>query len=132
MQSTFSTLQEEATERSRKLKKAYELYQKQRTEIRDMQIEFTRERETILDQMRQLNQDLKLKQFFVSRFIPPHFQNMLEKMATWDDENSEWKIKYLDKTGFNKHGATAGPVKKRGFKATLKSQVRGFWVQCIL
>ena len=58
-----------------------------------MQMEFTRERETILDNIRELNQELKLKQFLVSRFIPPHYQNLLEKMARYDEEEDTWTIK---------------------------------------
>lgn len=118
MQSTFSSLQEEAVERGKKLKKAYELYQKQRGEIRDMQVEFTRERETILDNIRELNQELKLKQFLVSRFIPQHYQNLLEKMANYNEEKDEWNIRYLDRTGYNK---TNGASKKK-LKSTAKSK----------
>ena len=46
-------------------------YQEQRGEIKELQAEFTREREEILESIRDLNKELKLKQFVIERCIPP-------------------------------------------------------------
>jgi hypothetical protein len=62
LEEAFGSLQEEAEQKTIKLKKLWTKYQEQEAEIRDLGEEFQRERTDMLDTIRDLTRQLKLKQ----------------------------------------------------------------------
>ena len=57
-----------------------------------LQSEFQREREDMLDTIRELTRQLQLKQTVLSKFVPPDRLAALEKRAVWEEEEGEWVV----------------------------------------
>ena len=70
LEEKYSSLQEEVEGKGRKLKKLWTKYKAAQSEIRDVQAEFSREKEDILETVRELSRQLKLKQLIMSTYIP--------------------------------------------------------------
>jgi hypothetical protein len=68
--SNRAVLQVEA--KTRKLKKVWNKLQMAQAEIRDLTEEFQKEKEDMLDTIRELNKQLKLKQILLDNFVPNH------------------------------------------------------------
>jgi len=68
----YASMAEEVEAKTRKLKKVWNKLQAAQTEIRDATEEFAREREDMLDTIREMNKQLKLKQLMLEAFVPPH------------------------------------------------------------
>ena len=66
----FSSLQEEIDTKNAKLKKLWSKYQAASSEVKDLQQEFQREREDMVDTIRVLTQQLKLKSSVIQAFVP--------------------------------------------------------------
>ncbi|KAA0149383.1 hypothetical protein FNF27_03343 [Cafeteria roenbergensis] len=99
MEEQYSTLQEEASSLRRKLKKLYGKYQAAKAEVRDLEQEFQRERESLLDMMRELTRTAKLKQALIDAFVPPQEVERLEASAVWDEETGAWTIRGSELAG---------------------------------
>ena len=65
----------------------------------DVQEEFQREREDMLDTIRQLSRQLKLKELLMNNFVPPEEERKLERHATWNDEEDVWVITGVEFSG---------------------------------
>eukprot|EP00501_MAST-03F_sp_TOSAG23-6_P002409 GSMAST32.ASY1.ANO1.2518.1 assembled CDS len=101
MQQDYANLHEEARGKTAKLKKLYAKYQQQRSEIKDVQEEFKRERENILESIRELNKELKLNQFILNYFIPTEQLDKIEAWALFNEEDDEWRIRHIEYSGNN-------------------------------
>jgi len=95
----YSSLQDEVEDKTNKLKKLWTKYQTATREIQDIQEEFQTEREDMLDTIRQLSRQLKLKELLINNFIPEDEARKLERRAQWDDDNDTWFIPKLDIAG---------------------------------
>ena len=58
----------------------------------DVQEEFQREREDMLDTIRELSKQLKLKEFLMKNFIPIGEERKFEVRATWNNEEELWDL----------------------------------------
>ena len=67
----YSSLQEEASGKTRKLKKVWTMLTGAKGELADLQAEQQREMEGLLDNVRQLTRDLRLQMLVIDAFIPP-------------------------------------------------------------
>merc|ERR1719198_1528439 len=92
MTEDFHSLQEEAAVKGRNLKKAFAAYQNQKQETKDLQAEYTQEREDELEIIRDLTKELKRLQFIVTQFIPDHHLEAIEKRAKWNEELGHWQV----------------------------------------
>eukprot|EP00939_MAST-03C_sp_MAST-3C-sp1_P002201 g2201.t1 len=99
LQQDYDSLHEEATVKTQKLKKLYAKYQQQKAEVKDIEDEFNRERETILADIRALNKELKHKNVLLDRYVPENFLKRIEDWAHFDEVNSTWVIKHLEYSG---------------------------------
>lgn len=57
-----------------------------------MQQEHQREMEGLLDNIRQLSQELRLQMLIIDSFIPPEFQQMIEQYVHWNEDIGEWQL----------------------------------------
>ena len=71
LEEKYSSLAEEVTSKTRKLKKIWSKYQQNKAELKDLEHEFLDEKNEMLDSIRELTKQLKLKEFVISNFIPP-------------------------------------------------------------
>jgi len=71
LEEKYSSLAEEVTSKTRKLKKIWSKYQQAKAEIKDLEHEALDEKNEVLDSVRDLTKQLKHKDFIISNFIPP-------------------------------------------------------------
>eukprot|EP00026_Physarum_polycephalum_P004441 Phypoly_transcript_04460.p1 GENE.Phypoly_transcript_04460~~Phypoly_transcript_04460.p1 ORF type:complete len:706 (+),score=158.05 Phypoly_transcript_04460:223-2118(+) len=89
----YSSLQQEADVKSKKLKKLVAKLTEAKAEIRDVQSEWQREKEDMLDSVRDLTNQLKLKLMIIENFVPKDEAVRLEQRATWDEDVQIWRTK---------------------------------------
>merc|ERR1711974_13397 len=86
----YSSLQEEASGKTRKLKKVWSMLQSAKAELTDLQGEQQREMEGLLDSVRHLTRELRLQMLIIDNFVPPEYQ-----------EIGEWQLRCVAYTGNN-------------------------------
>merc|ERR1711865_293645 len=82
----FDSLQESVEVKTKRLEKLFSKYQGVKTEINDIQEEYSWEREDMLDTIRELTKMLKLRQSVIEAFVPPNDVQAIECRAKWDVE----------------------------------------------
>ncbi|CAG5134638.1 unnamed protein product, partial [Candidula unifasciata] len=97
----YSSLQEEVSGKTRKLKRVWTMLMQAKSEIADLQQEHQREMEGLLENVRQLSRDLKLQMAIIDSYIPPMFQAMIENHVHWNEDIGEWQLKCVAYTGNN-------------------------------
>ncbi|CAM9722802.1 unnamed protein product [Chrysoparadoxa australica] len=97
----FKSMEEEVEVKTKKLKKLWAKFQSAQREVTDIQEEFQREREDMLDTIRQLTQQLKLREVMIFHFMPPEEARMIERRAQWQEESSMWIVPRLELSGNN-------------------------------
>eukprot|EP00903_Cladosiphon_okamuranus_P009741 g9262.t1 len=95
----FHDLEEEVEVKTKKLKKLWSKYQTAQREIKDIQEEFQQERSDMLDTIRELTRQLKLKEVVITNFVPPEEVSGVEHRAQWNEEASAWLIPRLELAG---------------------------------
>jgi len=95
----YSSLQDEVEVKTKKLKKLWQKYQAYKTEIKDIQESFQQEREDLVDTIRDLTRQLKLKDVIIDNFIPPEEAEKLAARAQWDDQQDKWIISRIEFSG---------------------------------
>ncbi|KAI8850797.1 P-loop containing nucleoside triphosphate hydrolase protein [Chytridium lagenaria] len=100
----YASLQEEAQAKTRKLKKLWNLLMSHRSEIKDLQEEHQREREGLLDTVRELTIELKLKMLIINSFVPEDELQALEERGDYDEAAEKWRVPYVAHAGNNIRG----------------------------
>lgn len=93
----YTSLNEEVEAKTKKLKKLCTKFRRSQTEIKDLQQEFQSERDEMLDSIRELDKQVKLKELVISSFIPPEFARKFDDKnnggsAAWDEDAQRWSI----------------------------------------
>ncbi|KAJ8607170.1 hypothetical protein CTAYLR_007347 [Chrysophaeum taylorii] len=99
LEEKFASKTEEADIKTRKLQKLWKRLQVVQAESQDIQVEFQTEREDMLDTIRQLARQLKLKELLVNSFVPPEDELKIERHARWNDEDDKWTVAAVDIVG---------------------------------
>eukprot|EP00741_Cyanophora_paradoxa_P003300 tig00000692_g3207.t1 len=97
----FASLEEEVASQKQKMKKLWAKLQQSKTEVRDLSEEFQQEREDLLSTIRELTQEIKLKNLVIDNFIPPEEAQKIQRRAQWDDERQEWSLARIAHAGNN-------------------------------
>ena len=105
----FSSLQEEVDVKTKKLKKLWAKFQAAASETQDLQEEFQTERSDMLDTIRQLTRNLKLKEIIIGNFIPDDYAKSIERRAVWKEEEDTWQISRLELSGNRLTAKAVGP-----------------------
>ena len=71
LETRYKDVAEEVAAKTNKLKRVWAKYQQAKSEIKDMEQEALREQTEMMDTIRELSKQLKLKEFVISNFIPP-------------------------------------------------------------
>jgi hypothetical protein len=100
----YSNLQEEATSKTKKLKKLWAKFLEQKSELKDVQSDHQREREDLLETIRELTIEIKLRQTIISGFIPTEEQEIIYDCAEYDEPNEKWRIAHIAHAGNNIRG----------------------------
>lgn len=97
----FSSIQEEAAAKTKKLKKLWSRYEQAKSEVKDLQGEFQQEKEDLLDTIRDQDRQIKLLALIVANFVPPEERNKVEKRARWEEDLNEWLVENPSTVGAN-------------------------------
>ena len=106
LEEKYSSLAEEVQSKTKKLKKIWTKFQQAKTEIRDLQGEFQGERDDMLETIRHLTKQMKLKELIISNFIPPEYARIIDDSdnggrAVWDEDDEAWFVPKLEFAGNN-------------------------------
>lgn len=71
LEERYNDVATEVASKTKKLKKIFTKYQQAKSDIKDMEKEALAEKTELLASIRELNKQLKLKEFVISSFIPP-------------------------------------------------------------
>ncbi|KAK1746436.1 kinesin family protein [Skeletonema marinoi] len=101
LEERYKDVATEVKEKTRKLQRVWVKYQQAKSEIKDMEQEALREHTEMLDTIRELNKQLKLKEFVISSFIPPQYALLYDDVdqggrAVWEEAREAWTIPGLN------------------------------------
>lgn len=99
IEESYSSLQEEATSKTKKLKKLWTMLMDQRQELKEVQRENQREREELIDQIQRMSQEIKLKSMIVQSFIPNNYLQWIEENSVYDMDTERYKIPLMQHAG---------------------------------
>ncbi|XP_054024652.1 kinesin-like protein KIF3A isoform X3 [Melanerpes formicivorus] len=97
----YTSLQEEAQGKTKKLKKVWTMLMAAKSEMADLQQEHQREIEGLLENIRQLSRELRLQMLIIDNFIPRDYQEKIENYVHWNEDIGEWQLKCVAYTGNN-------------------------------
>uniref|UniRef100_A0A8K9V9S0 Kinesin-like protein n=1 Tax=Oncorhynchus mykiss TaxID=8022 RepID=A0A8K9V9S0_ONCMY len=92
MEEKYSSLQEEAQGKTKKLKKVWTMLMAAKSEMADLQQEHHREIEGLLENIRHLSRELRLQMLIIDSFIPQEYQEMIENYVQWNEDIGEWQL----------------------------------------
>ena len=90
-------MQDEVDAKTKKLKKLWSKFQSAKSEIKDLTEEFQEEREGMLETIRDLTRQVKLKELVIGNFIPPEEARNFDAVenggrAVWQEEEELWVV----------------------------------------
>ncbi|XP_071040217.1 kinesin-like protein KIF3A isoform X2 [Parasteatoda tepidariorum] len=97
----YSSLQEEAAGKTKKLKKVWQMLLSAKNELNDLRQEHQREMEGLLENIRQLDRELSLNKLIIDMFIPPEYQEVIEQAVQWNEDIGEFQLKCVAYSGNN-------------------------------
>ena len=93
LEETYASLQEEVDVKSKKLKKLWAKLQAVRSEISDMKDDFWKEREELLETIRDLAKEIRLKDEVMDRFLPVKDRQKIEERLHYDQQEEAWTLR---------------------------------------
>ena len=104
LEEKFDSLKDEVESKTKKLKKLWSKFQQCKTEIKDLTDEFQEEKNDMLETIRSMAKDLKLKELIIKNFVPPEEARHLDDVnnggrAIWKEEADMWILPKLEITG---------------------------------
>ncbi|OXU24036.1 hypothetical protein TSAR_014253 [Trichomalopsis sarcophagae] len=97
----YSSLQEEAAGKTKKLIKIHSMLLSVKAELSDLQQEHQREMEGLLDGVRGIGRELQLQELILNNYIPLEYQTLIERYVHWNEDIGEWQLKCVAYTGNN-------------------------------
>ncbi|XP_065582059.1 kinesin-like protein KIF3A isoform X2 [Artemia franciscana] len=97
----YSSLQEEAIVKGKKIKRATRLLTEAKSELEDMANEHQRAVEVMLENVRQLDRELSLQNLLVDRLVPNKYLRLIEDNVMWNEEIGDWELKGVAYAGNN-------------------------------
>jgi len=95
----FGNVQEEVEMKTKKLKKLWLKFQESEQNLKDEKKAFQLEKEDMLDTIRALTSQLKLKNLILDNFIPASNVEDIESRAVWNKDKEDWDLPRLDIAG---------------------------------
>ena len=101
MQKQYHNQREELTGKKGDYEKIYQKYKQAMGEKNDLENEMHREREDLLDRIRELTKEIRLKHLIIDNFIPANEYMKIEQGAQWFEDVKEWTVPSIEFTGNN-------------------------------
>ena len=109
----YKNIEEEIEGKRRKTQKLHEATRRVLVDAKDLDAEFEREREDLLEEIRGLTRQIKLKNLVLDACVPPDELQRLQSGAEWDDRAERWRVERAAQTG-NARRAEKFPNSRRG------------------
>jgi chromosome segregation ATPase len=84
--------------KSKKLEKLRSKYQEIKRDVEDAQSENQREREELLETIRDLSRNIQLKDMILSHFVPKVEASKVERRAYWNEDKDDWMLHEVNYT----------------------------------
>ena len=91
----FASKKEDAADKTRKLKKMFGKYQTAKADLEEHAAAIGREKDDMMDSIRLLRRQMKLKDAIVEAFIPPEVAEKVTARAVWEDDEEQWALERL-------------------------------------
>ena len=101
MAQDYSTQQEALEGNKSEYKKVWTRYRTALGDKNDLQDEIHREREDLMDRIRELTREIRLKHLIIDSYIPAYEYMKIERMAEWNDDTNDWEVPNAEFTGNN-------------------------------
>lgn len=101
LEERFSSIEDQVQKLKQKLEKLWGRYKTATNEIQELQQECQREREDVLDTIREFQKEAKLKSMVIERLIPADEKFRIESRAAWDEELNKPTVHKLHLAGNN-------------------------------
>ena len=88
----YSSRQEELDNKTQKLRHLWQKFKEKQSDLRDLQDEYEGERLDLLDTIRDLTTQLKLKTLLLSATMTDRHLALIEDKAHWDEFTDEWQL----------------------------------------
>lgn len=95
----YATATEEAEIKTKKLKKLWAKFQESEQNLKDERKAFQIEKEDMLETIRELGRQLKLKSLVLQNFVPEEGRLDVEARAVWNEERADWDLPRLEIAG---------------------------------
>ncbi|GMH37875.1 hypothetical protein BSKO_05759 [Bryopsis sp. KO-2023] len=95
----YNSLEEEVAAKTSKCKSLYGTYQNKKAELKDLDLHFQAEREDLLNDVRELTQQLKLKDLSIACSIPPKYQEKIMAHCKYSEYDGSWQIEHVQFAG---------------------------------
>merc|ERR1719454_1167097 len=92
LQDRYQSQEDQSQKLTAKLEKLWNKFKRAKQELTDVQTEFQTEKEDILEAVRDLTRDIRLKSLILESFVPPEEVKMLEEGAVWSEDDGVWKF----------------------------------------
>ncbi len=87
--------------RNQQIDSIWRRYQMAKAEMGDMQEVIHREREDLMDRIRELTREIRLKHLIIDNFVPAFEYMKVERRSEWSEEYNDWMLPNLEFTGNN-------------------------------
>ncbi|CAF1055805.1 unnamed protein product [Brachionus calyciflorus] len=94
---SYSNLQQEVDDKTKKLKKYFAKFQQLKQEIKDLNETNAKERQELETAQSELLKDLKLRQLIIENFVPKDEREKLMNRLYYDPDEDKWKQKVITK-----------------------------------
>ena len=99
LKQNFSSQQEELEEIDQETGRVQTRYRMTKNELDDITEIIHREREDLMDRIRELTREIRLKHLIIDQFIPAMEYMKIEARAEWATEENDWLIPNVEYTG---------------------------------
>jgi kinesin family protein 3/17 len=101
LEQRYTSQQDELEKKKKETEKIERKLIMRQNEIADLQDEIHREREDLMDRIRELTREIRLKHLLIDQFIPSFEYMRIERRADWSDDINDWIIPNVEFTGNN-------------------------------
>lgn len=97
----FGSIQEEIVNADQEIDRVWTKFQMTKGELEDSAEMIHREREDLMDRIRELTREIRLKHLIIDQFIPAGEYMKIERRAQWSEQLNEWIVPNVEYTGNN-------------------------------
>ncbi len=92
LEEQYASAQDELADKTQKLKELFLRFREKQRDVKDLQDEWEVERQDLIDNMQEMDQQLKLRELILSNYVPARWLEVIEKYAHYNEYTDEWNI----------------------------------------